>query len=451
MRLILMIIVTGVCAVVFQESCSAGDITVHSSRRYFQDGSGKPFFFVGAYCWASVAPGYYNDSPQRYIDMIIEGAKYGLNYLRLSLGINALGGKGTQYWERNPTPVPFRYVNGKVDLDKWDDRFWNGLRYHARLAKQCGVYLHVCLFDGVDIRGGNEQHRWINSYWNVKNQVRNFYGDLDLNHNGNADEAGEFYRVDEFLNNRGVGTYQRRIIDRAIRLTKDFDNVFFEVGNELLGSDSRWNEAVIDYVKSRTRKAITQNGGRLALNADGFSDHGPNTPADVKRILEKNVGKGMPFWLDPDGSKLMTASADDLRRAAWYSFVGGAAGWGGFGGYWRRGVDPNIREYYGKLLRFIRESGMHFWEATPHHELVSNSDVNSCLANPGEEYVVYVLSDNTITLDLKELRGNAIARIYDPRSGEWMLTKHVGGGELVSFAKPATTDDWVLYVSGGAQ
>ncbi|MDH7601065.1 MAG: putative collagen-binding domain-containing protein [Armatimonadota bacterium] len=451
MQLVRTIIATGICALVLHEFCWAGDVTVHSSRRYFQDGSGKPFFFVGAYCWASVAPGYYNDSPQRYIDMIVEGAKYGLNYVRLSLGINALGGKGSQYWERNPTPVPFRYINGKADLDRWDDRFWNGLVYHARLAKQYGVFLHVCLFDGVDIRGGTEQHRWINSYWNVKNQVRSFYGDLDLNGDGNTDESGEFYRADDFLNNRGVGYYQRRIIDRAIQFTKDFDNVFFEVGNELLGSDSRWNEAVISYVKSRTRKAITQNGGRLARNADGFSDHGPNTPADVKRMLAKNVGRGMPFWLDPDGSRLMTASADDLRRAAWYSFAGGAAGWGGFGGYWRRRVDPNIRDYYGKLIRFIRESGVRFWEMTPHHELISNSDVNSCLANPGKEYVVYVLSDNVVTLDLRAVPGSVVAQVYDPKGGKWLSEQNIDAGQLVSFTKPANVDDWVLYVHGGGK
>lgn len=432
-------------------SSEAGDIRVHTSRRYYQDASGTPFFFVGAYCWASVAPGYYNDSPQRYVDMITEGAKHGINYVRFSLGINALGGKGTRYWEREPTPVPFVYVNGKADLDQWDKRFWDGLVYHARFASKHGVFLHVCLFDGVDIRGGTEQHRWINSYWNVRNQTRDFFGDLDTNGDGNTDEPGEFYRVDDFKNNTGVGVYQRRIIDRAIELTKNFDNVFFEIGNEMLSSDMAWNQAVVEYVKSKTGKAITQNGGRLAPNADGFSDHGPDTPADVKRMLAKNVGKGVPFWLDPDGSRLMTAGADDLRRSAWYSFAGGAAGWGGFGGFWRQRVDPNIRDYYGKLVQFIKQSKCRFWEMTPRHELVSNPEANSCIAKDGSEYVVYVLSDASVTVDLTALRGTAAVRTYDPRSGKWSREHVTAGGDKRVFTKPAGADDWVIHIRGGKQ
>ncbi len=428
-------------------SSDAGEIKVHSSGRYYQDAAGKPFFFVGAYCWASVAKDYYNDSPQRYVDMITEGAKQGVNYVRFSLGINALGGKGTRYWEKDPTPAPFVYVNGKADLEKWDNRFWDGLAYHAKLAKEHGVFLHVCFFDGVDIRGGDEQHRWINSYWNVKNQTRDFFGDLDTSGDGNTDERGEFYRVDDFRNNTGVGVYQRRIIDRAIELTKGFDNVFFEIGNEMLDSDRAWNQAVIEYVKSKTGKAVSQNGGQLALSAEGFSNHGPDTPADVKRMAAKNVGKGVPFWLDPDGSKLMRASADDLRRSIWYSFTGGAAGWGGFGGFWRQKVDPNIRGYYGKLGQFIKESKCRFWEMVPRHELVSNPEANSCIARDGEEYVIYVLNDESVTVDLTLLKDAAVRRIYNPTSGLWSMDAPVTGGGKELLNKPAGADDWVVYIS----
>ncbi|MDO8589569.1 MAG: putative collagen-binding domain-containing protein [Armatimonadota bacterium] len=428
-------------------SVLASPIGVHPSKRYLTDASGKPVFFIGYYCWASVAPGYYNDSPQRYSDMIVKGAPYGINYLRFSLGINALGGEGTNYWERDPTPIAFQYVNGKVDLDKWNPVFWSGLRYHAELARRNGVMLHVCLFDGVDYRGGTEKHRWINSFWNVKDQVKDYYGDLDVNQDGNADENGEFYRANDFRNNTGVGRYQRKLIDKALAVTEGYDNVFFEIGNELLGSRADWNAAVIDYVKRNSGKIITQSGGRLAYNADGWCEHNPNSPADVKKTLDGLVGRGCLFWLDPDGSDLMEASPDDLRRCVWYSFTGGAAGWGGFGDdYWERAFSLDTVTYHRNLAKFIKESGVKFWEMTPQHGLVSNNKVNSCLAKTSVEYVVYVLNDETVRVDLRDVTDSATYRLYDPKTGVWAEPQTVRGGAVQTFTKPPGADDWVIHV-----
>ena len=446
---LLNLLVASVVMCVLAASASAGSVKMHESRRYFQDASGKPVFLMGHHSWASVAPAYYNDSPQRYVDMIVKGASYKVNYLRLSLGINALGGKGTRYWEVDPTPTPFVYENGKANLDKWNQIFWDGLRYHAELARRNGIMLHVCLFDGVDIRCGSQQHRWINSFWNVKNQTRDFYGDLDVNGDGNADQNGEFYRTNDLKNDEGIGHYQRRLIDKALEVTKGYDNVFYEVGNELLGSRADWNAAVIDYVKSKTDRAITQNGGRIAYNAEGVAEHNPNTSADVKRSLEQHVGRGKPFWLDPDGSRLMQGSAEDLRRAVWYSFVGGAAGWGGFvDDYWDQDFDVDTVTYYKHLAEFIGQSGVRFWEMEPHHDLVSNGKVNSCLAKEAFEYVVYVLNDPEVTVNLNDVTNTATFRTYDPRTGDWSDKQTVEGRGRRKFTRPPGAEDWAIHIRG---
>src|SRR5690606_32246210 len=123
---------------------------------------------------------------------------------------------------------------------------------------------------------------------------------------------------------------QRRLIAKAIAETADFENVLYEVGNELLSSPSSWNAAVIGYARTLTAKPITQNGGGQAAGIDGWAQHAANTPAEVKTNVAGIVGLGHPAWEDPDGPALSTGSPDDLRRAAWYAFTGGAAGWGGF-------------------------------------------------------------------------------------------------------------------------
>ncbi|MDO8684417.1 MAG: putative collagen-binding domain-containing protein [Armatimonadota bacterium] len=444
-------VVMALAASALSASAAGGHIKVHSSNRYFQDAAGKPIFLLGAYTWASVAPDYYNNGPQKYADMIVKGAPNKINYLRLSLGINQFSVEGgdpkwSQSHDGRPTPVPFKYVNGKADLDQWDPLFWDGLKYHCELAKKHNFIVHICLFDAVDFRPGDSSWRWPNSFWNVKNQVRDFYGNLDSNSDGHADRDGDFYRVKDFINNTGVGYYQHKLIDKALAETAKYDNVFYEIGNELLGSRADWNAELTRYISSKTGKAITQSGGRNPWNVQGFTEHNPNIPADVKNGLVAYAGQGCPFWYDPDGSDLMDGGPDALRRAIWYSLTGGAAGWGGFGAsYSRRNTNSETPKYYKLFAEFMEQAKPKFWEMVPYHELVSNSAVNSCLAKIGSEYVVYVLNDDSVTLDLNKLTGQAKCKLYDPRTGAWSGEQMVSPGSH-TFAKPSGAEDWVIHV-----
>ncbi|XZE20835.1 putative collagen-binding domain-containing protein [Pirellulaceae bacterium SH449] len=420
------------------------------NHRYFEDAMGNPVFLVGYYGWASVAPGYYIDQPSKYANMINQGVPYKLNYLRISLGINRFTSTtNPPSWDGRPTPMPFKYINDKADLNQWDDTFWDGLKYHCELAREKGVFVHVSFFDGVALRGGTEAYRWAGSCWNVNNQTRNFFGTLDSNVNGDADEDGEFYRLDDFINNTGVGHYQRRLIEKTLAETSAYDNVFYEIGNELIGAPSAWYEAVTNYVKARTKKPVTQSDGVRSSNTDGWADHGGNDPVAIKSKVAAGVGHGYPWWDDPDGSELGNGTADDLRRAAWYSFAGGAAAWGGFThDFWDGlpGFDATKATYYRNLLLFIESSGVRFREMVPAHSLISNNNVNSCIANVGSEYMAYILSDSSATLNLVELSGNTYYKLYDPRTGEWTKEQSVEGGGIRSFDRPTGAEDWVIHV-----
>lgn len=81
-----------------------------------------------------------------------------------------------------------------------------------------------------------------------------------------------------------------------------------------------------------------------------------------------------------------------------------------------------------------------------HHELVSNSKENSVLAAAGSVYIVYILNDNAVTVDLGEVRGMATVKTYNPRTGQWSSKQSANGGSARSFTKPANSDDWVLYI-----
>ena len=434
---------------------NAADITLHSSQRYLQDASGKPLFLIGYYNWAAVPDGYFIDHPSRYSTMITSGAPYKINYIRISLGVNRMS-KSTNppSWNGVPLPIPFLYVNDKADLNQWDPIFWKGLRAQCALAQKNGVYVHIAIFDGPNIRSEKLSYRYNNSFWNPSNQSKKFYNDPDSNSNGNIDEKGEFYQLSAFNKNTGIGYYQRKLINKVIVETSAYDNVFYEIGNELLSSSSEWNTAVIKYVKSKTKKAITQNGGAKASKLVGWAQHEANTPAEVKSKVASIVSAGYATWEDPDGPKLISGSPDDLRSAAWYSFTGGAASWGGFTeDFWSggSGFDKTKAAYYRNLMNFLDASGIQFWKMTPQHNLVSNSKVNSCLAARGSQYVAYILSDDSATLDLSGISGNTGYQLYNPKTDTYSGIQYIAGGSKRTFTKPAGANDWVIYVGNSAR
>lgn len=83
---------------------------------------------------------------------------------------------------------------------------------------------------------------------------------------------------------------------------------------------------------------------------------------------------------------------------------------------------------------------------TPQHELVSNNKENSVLANLGSEYVVYVLNDNSINLDLSETKSDVMVKLYNPTNGVFCATQIVAGGRTQTFNKPEGANDWAIYL-----
>lgn len=452
-------------ALVGGQRLCAGELAVHASGRYYQNAAGKVLFLLGYYDWCAVPDGYYIDHPSRYRQIMRLGRRYGLNYLRISLGVNRMAAGGhPPSWNGVPTPVPFAYVKNhgqwSADLDQWDSVFWEGLKAQCAYAKRAGFIVHVSIFDGVELRRqGGADYGYANSFWNPRRQVRTFYPDPDANHNGQIDDAGEFYHAAEFNGALASGTlsyYQKRLIDKTVTELAGCDNVFFEIGNELLGSSASWNSSVLSYLKTKTSKAVTQcnnySDSNRGTGLQGWSQHNANTPAEVKANLASIIGRGWPAWEDPDGPALSNAdvSPGDLRRAAWYAFVGGAACWGGFTrDFWRdvgRGFNKPTAIYYRNVQRFIRETRVAFWNMAPQNALVSNPAENACLAQDGASYLAYILHDVKAILNLGGLTGSGHYRLYDPRNGRWSQEQTVAGGARRTFLRPHGADDWVIYI-----
>ena len=436
-------------------------VEVHSSDRYFQV-SGQPVFFLGHYAWASMVPGTYIDHPSTYKKMIDDAAEYGLNYIRISLSVNRFDSSTSpSSYDGQRSRTPFRYVDGKADLDLWDYTFWQGYNEILEYAESRNIVVHVAVFDGVDMRAGPQAYRWTNSYWNVDNQSQSFFGDLDYNNNGSADQQGEFYQHEGFnsssangSNAQRLGYYQKRMIERAVNQASAYDNVFFEIGNELFGGYTAWNDAVIDYFNNFSDRPVTINQGEsdwaVTDNSSGWAQHLPSdTALDIKEELESIIGKGHPAWMDPDGGELMYFMPEENRKAAWYSLTGGAAGYGGFNRTYMENNnqgEATLLKYYQYLTSFLSRTQVPFWDMLPAQDDISNPEVNNLLAQPGEHYLAFVATDGTVTLNLEAGTYDVVG--YNTLTGTFVQEDQITADGATRLIRPQSlSEDWVVYLA----
>jgi hypothetical protein len=164
----------------------------------------------------------------------------------------------------------------------------------------------------------------------------------------------------------------------------------------------------------------------------------------------------------------------DIRFAAWSAILSGAAGhtyggghvWlasvpeaPGGGGTWpyEKGFERTTYDYEGavsmkNLATFF--SDKKFWEMAPHPELIREYPQPLCLANPGNEYVIYLRYSGTAKLIMDEAAASKQYQYqwFNPGTGKFYDMKKIKGSRLLSFScpegYPAVVDykDWVLYV-----
>ncbi|MCK5101585.1 MAG: DUF4038 domain-containing protein [Cyclobacteriaceae bacterium] len=164
----------------------------------------------------------------------------------------------------------------------------------------------------------------------------------------------------------------------------------------------------------------------------------------------------------------------DVRLAAWGSILSGAAGHTYGGGHvWLAHVpeshagsgpwplekefDRTTYDYEGAvsmahLVELFKE--MKWWNMEPHPELVLDYPQPFCLANPGEEYVLYLRYGGFIKLRMDEKAvGNSYSFFwYNPATGHRYDTKYIKGERILNFRCPESYPgvknyrDWVLYI-----
>jgi hypothetical protein len=376
-------------------------------------------------------------------------------------------------WQRTGTSTA---TDGKptYSLLQLDDNYFNRLIGLCSYMQSKGMVLLITVWDGGA--------KWANGYhpfWEPNG------GPIPSSISGTGTTFRDaFYTFDEYTNSilneiysdtwswqKKNKYFQEKFADRLIsEINGSCDNVVYEMTNEgaqVAGYDDFW----LSFFKQRTNALLSVNVGYTVTNSNTNSNvdfrnwHTPTFDPAIINSSWKNYFSQTPLKPAinsesvPEFRAGTSPSADDTRKLLWATAVAGGGAFiqddTVFTDY-----DPNVADFDGREMRnymsyinkffnegtaSVKGAKPKFWEMTPSNSLVTSGTAYA-LAKSGAEYISYLPSGGSTTLDLSGVTGNFNVEWYNPRSGTYSSAGTTMGGASKTFTSPDTSD-WVLYLT----
>jgi hypothetical protein len=435
-----------------------GPLRLHPANpRYFTDGTQNPdgsfmaVYLTGAHTWNNLVDMGRSDPPEKfdfdaYLDFL---SRHGHNFIRLwawdstlwdtrangSLGKDFVHHVGPLPWQRTG---PGNALDGKpkFNLTKFNDEYFARLRDRVQAAGQRGIYVSVMLFEGWGLFHGNLR-RGTQEAWAWRSHP--FHPDNNINGitpEGATDRSAKVHH----LGNKAVNELQAAYLRKVVDTVNDLDNVLYEVINE--GGQKEWDWWVVETIRQHEQT-------RRKQHPIGITGHGAErlqsmlaSPADwISPGSQDGYGDDPPAW-DAKHKKVSLLDTDHVWG------VGGNAAW-----VWKsllRGHNPLFMDPYDGSV--LGQPGDRRWEPirqalgqarayaqrinlaamSPHNDLAST---NYCLADPGNEYLVYLPSGGRVTVDLSAAKGELAVEWFDPANDQ-VTRGTVRGGSPAELTAP---------------
>ncbi len=453
-----------------------GPLRVHPANpRYFTDGGGKAVFLTGSHCWDNFQDYTYATLPSppvmdfdKYLAFL---AQHNHNFFRLwttETAWNPHALQGTTTFDPMPyqRPGPGRALDGKpkFDLALFNQAYFDRMRARLVAAQKAGMYAAVMLFNGFSIEGkGNDGgDPWQGHPFNPQNNVNG----LDGGRAPGSRQWAEFGRVPgravHSLANPAVTARQEAYVRKVIDTVNDLDNVLYEITNEDTASaaDTAWQNHFIVFIQRYEAAKPKQHPVGMTVQWPGSDDPLYRSPAAwVSPAAKVPKADGRKVVLnDTDHSYFWIAlKADGVaaqRAWVWKNFTRGSqclfmdpyldpshdAGRNQPAGdkpdpYW----DP-LRAALGLTRSYATR--MNLAAMVPHDELASSG---YCLADPRQEYLIYLPKGGEVTVDLSAASGELAVEWMHAAKGTITTNGTVSGGAKRVLKAPFSGDA-VLYL-----
>ena len=447
-----------------------------SNPRYFTDNTGKAIFLTGSHTWATMQDIWLENRPRRSMDydgflQMLED--YGHNFLRFWQWPQVRKAAWTeidtlfdpQPYERTG-PGDARDGLPKFDLAKWNEAYFARLRQRVEKAGTRGIYVSIMFFDGWGIKQESEdQYPW--PYYPIH---------PDNNINGITDNPKLGKRLHQVfhevysMNCPQLLYWQKEFIKKIIDTVNDLDNVLYEIGNEMPDSPEafEWMQHMCAFTKEYENSKPKQHP--VGITAPGFYPSNEELINSNADWVSPMSGRDCIYKYNPpaaDGRKVIITDTDHLWghgveiQWIWKSVTRGMNPI--FMDPWEPiphnkisifgtdgGVDKNQRYFhnYGDARRnlgYARKmvERMDLNKCVPHDELFTST---YCLANPGEEYLCFLSSGESGSIDLWDMTGEFLVEWLEPATGKMYKGENFIGGKGYFVLKAPFEGMAVVYI-----
>ncbi|MBM4048170.1 MAG: hypothetical protein FJ279_23960, partial [Planctomycetes bacterium] len=323
----------------------------------------------------------------------------------------------------------------KFDLTKLSPAYFERMRARVSAAGRRGIYVSVMLFEGWGLMHGNRRKPDPGWAW----RAHPFHPDNNVNGLnvavGSDGLSGQVHSLASPAANAIQAAYIRKVVDTV----NDLDNVLYEVINE--GGQKEWDWWVVNLVHEYEKTKPKQH-------PVGITGHGAENLASMLASPADWISPGSkdgyrddpPAW---DGKKVSLLDTDHIWG------IGGNAAW-----VWKsflRGHNPLFMDPYdGAVLgkpwdprwEPIRRAMTHarrLAERVNLAALLPRNDLAStqyCLANPGQEYIVYLPQGGEVTVDLTAASGTLAVEWIHPVEGAVTPSGTIAGGAKRTLKAP---------------
>ena len=384
-------------------------------------------------------------------------------------------------WEEpGEAKSPWRVVDPQkplYDLLRFNPRFWDLVKRICSYARGKGVLVEFTLFDRCSLERWRTGERWFRHPWNA-----DCGGPIRA-----RDGKGEFYtlaRPDDLkLFERPFSPdwdwamksqwFQQRYVKKAIDELSGFENVYWEIVNEMEGFDElrvRWVKHWIDFLRAHDpkRRPITFSG----LNPLGGDEVYYRLPgidvvqchADTYEVADRirrlrKYGKPVmvdeAFWHGEKPRDWKKPSPEQVRierQSFWEAFV---AGGHTTAVCWQPLAERPIHDWLKIFARFVETTD--FPDLEPRNDLLISAPQGirvHVAASPRWEIVIYCAADGPPpggTLKLKARGGTYVLSMLSPKTGEEIRRASVSAREgTLSLDLPPFDEDLTIHLRPAA-
>lgn len=424
--------------------------------RYLVDSDGRVVYLAGSHTWFNLQDGGDNDPPAafnwaRYLSHI---KSKNHNFFRLWAWEQAHlmpDTPGDYFFSPSmyKRTGPGIALDGKpkFDLTSFNEAYFQRMRSRIAEAKDQGIYVSIMLFNGFSVEPkGKSTNPWPGHPFNQHNNINAVNGDT------NGDGIG----IE--IHHGAISELQKAYIQKVVDTVGDLPNVLYEICNECDAGSSAWQGSVADYIRSyESTRGVAHPIGMTVNWPDSANDALFRSDADFV-----SPGPSDGYDASPPastGAKVVVADTDHIfgvggdRAWVWKSFTRGLNvlfmdPWNSEHSSVPGRIDPaftDMRNNLGYTKAYADR--MNLAVMAPHGELASTGYALANPAETGAEYLIYLPSGGTVTVNLSSTSGNLSVEWLNPASGATTAGSPVAGGAGRSFKAPFSGDA-VLYLHG---